>query len=160
MWIHCNISSAEIKKHKSSQNRVPWIPAIVAKRGHAQTPLAMLETCFLLLSGNWSWYALRFCGWYCWLYRLRQLRPLSGQFLYCHDHHTKLVKRRGNFICTTICPAPLGCCVATNNDETASGTWPRNYAATKHNRTGDGGPWFWSPKLPSYTSYKKSNVIE
>ena len=73
---------------------------------------------------------------------------ISGQFLFYHDHNFTKVK--GNLRFWRLVPlfVPIGVCVMTHDDGTASditiGMWHHNQQATNHERNGK--PWFALPK--------------
>ena len=73
---------------------------------------------------------------------------ISGQFLFYHDHN--FTKSKGNLRFRRIAPpfVPIGVCVTTHDDGTASdvtiGMWRHNHKATNHER--NGRPWFSLPK--------------
>ena len=74
---------------------------------------------------------------------------ISGQFLFYHDHH--FIKSKENLRFRRLVPLfiPIGVCVATHDDGTASnvtiGVWRHNQQATKHERNGE--PWFHSQTI-------------
>ena len=73
---------------------------------------------------------------------------ISGQFLFYHDHN--FTKSKGNLRFQRHVPlfVPIGVCVTTHDDGTASdvtiGMWRHNQQATNHERNGK--PWFSFPK--------------
>ena len=73
---------------------------------------------------------------------------ISGQFLYYHDHN--FTKSKGNFFRfrRLLLFVPIGVCVTTHDDETASdvtiGMWHHNQQATNYERNSN--PWFSLPK--------------
>ena len=73
---------------------------------------------------------------------------ISGQFLFYHDHN--FTKSKGNLRFRRLVPlfVPIGVCVTTHDDGTASegtiGLWRHNQQATNHERNGK--PWFSQPK--------------
>ena len=73
---------------------------------------------------------------------------ISGQFLFYHDHN--FTKSKGNLRFQRLVPlfVPIGVCVTTHDDGTASdvtiGMWRHNQQATNHERNGK--PWFSFPK--------------
>ena len=73
---------------------------------------------------------------------------ISGQFLFYHDHN--FTKSKGNLRFQRFVPlfVPIGVCVTTHDDGTASdvtiGMWRHNQQATNHERNGK--PWFSFPK--------------
>ena len=125
---------------------------------------------------NWPRYGLRWSGWYCNPEQHELCRPLrgrlrpaqagttsavpdcstnhdiadriSGQFLFYHDH--SFTKSKGNLRFRHLVPlfVPIGVCVTTHDDGTASdvtiGMWRHNQQATNHERNGK--PWFSFPK--------------
>ena len=123
---------------------------------------------------NWPRYGLRWSGWYCHQAQHELCRPsrgrlrpagttsavpdgstthdsadrISGQFLFYHDHN--FTKSKGNLRFQRHVPlfVPIGVCVTTHDDGTASdvtiGMWRHNQQATNHERNGK--PWFSFPK--------------
>ena len=73
---------------------------------------------------------------------------ISSQFLFYHDHN--FTKSKGNLRFQRLVPlfVPIGVCVTTHDDGTASdvtiGMWRHNQQATNHERNGK--PWFSFPK--------------
>ena len=73
---------------------------------------------------------------------------ISGQYLFYHDHN--FTKSKGNLRFRRLVPlfVPIGVCVTTHDDGTASdvtiGLWRHNQQATNHERNGK--PWFSLPK--------------
>ena len=73
---------------------------------------------------------------------------ISGQFLFYHDHN--FTKSKGNLRFRRLVPlfVPIGVCVTTHDDGTASdvtiGLWRHSQKATNHERNGK--PWFSLPK--------------
>ena len=73
---------------------------------------------------------------------------ISGQFLFYHDHN--FTKSKGNLRFRRLVPlfVPIGVCVTTHDDRTASdvtiGMWHHNQHVTNHERNGK--PWFSPPK--------------
>ena len=97
---------------------------------------------------NWPRYGLRRSGWYCNPAQHELCRPSRGRFLFYHDHNFK--KSKGNLRFRHLVPlfVPIGVCVTTHDDGTASdvtiGLWRHNQQATNHERNGK--PWFSLPR--------------
>ena len=73
---------------------------------------------------------------------------ISGQFLFYHDHNLQKVRETCVFRRLVPLFVPIGVCVTTHDDGTASdvtiGMWRHNQQVTNHERNGK--PWFSLPK--------------
>ena len=116
---------------------------------------------FIHVYRNWPRYGLRWSGWYCnpeqhelcrlSRGRLRPRRP--AQRVVVNFYSTTITiyrKSKGNLRFRRLVPlfVPIGVCVTTHDDGTASdvtiGMWRHNQQVTNHERNGK--PWFSLPK--------------
>ena len=87
---------------------------------------------------------------------------ISGQFLFYHDHN--FTKSKGNLRFRRLVTlfVPIGVCVTTHDDGTASdvtiGLWRHSQQATNHERNGK--PWFSLPKSLSHVICKWWYAVE
>ena len=125
-----------------------------------KTPWSHQEFTYELISNyrNWPRYGLCWSGWYCnpeqheccsgLQYQPRQHRPYKWSISILP--RSQFTKSKGNLRFRRLGPllVPIGVCVTTHDDGTASdvtiGMWRHNQQVTNHERNGK--PWFSLPK--------------
>ena len=162
VWILIKISLKFVPK--GPINKISALFQIMAWRRPGDKPLseAMLVSLLMHEYRNWPWYGLRWSGWYCnpenagrhneccsgLQYQPLQRRPYKWSISILP--RSQFTKSKGNLRFRRLVQlfVPIGVCVTTHDDGTASdvtiGMWCHNQQVTNHERNGK--PWFSLPE--------------